>query len=435
MSKFSTFKPGYSRIIFNEPFTSVKSVSDNGGTITGATIDNGSAKFTTTSDAISYPSDFIYEKTELTFVIRFTPTFDTDADQVYVIFEADSDDYELRKKQNSGSNELRLRLGGALIADIAEATYSPYWKVDEENLIVISGATGDTSVWLNNNLILDGDASAWSPVTPTTFYIGNNNALGTGFDGRFHEFYIMDSVVTSEEAKDIFEQDTYSELERPVINLPLRSNYEDGSGNRVTENKGSADGTATLGDGTTITTFPTQLSPHGNSTDGGDYLDLGTCPTTNTNQIFTIGGLFTLVAGAYHPLISSSNASTAGFELRMEAGAVYAYIWSSSGNYEGRYTATNYLNGKHTIFVTYDGSLAAAGMTIYVDGEEITSTPASAGTLIASAITNNLFVGKNTASSFAGSGIEWREPFLYSNELTPSQARKLHFSLIQGLNI
>jgi hypothetical protein len=76
-----------------------------------------------------------------------------------------------------------------------------------------------------------------------------------------------------------------------LIDLPLRTSYTDGSGNRVTRNLGTAPGapaTCTLGDGVTSTTFPTQVSPHGMSFDGGDYIDTGLIAQLEYNTPFSL---------------------------------------------------------------------------------------------------------------------------------------------------
>lgn len=201
-----------------------------------------------------------------------------------------------------------------------------------------------------------------------------------------------------------------------------------------TDNKGSLGGVAYLGNKSTTTTFPSQLSPHGNKADGGDYLDMAT-PITNTNQAFTVGGLFRLVPSAYAPLVSTSPGTSAGFELRTENGVIYLYAWSSSGNWIGRYSTLLFNSGVHSVFATYDGSFANTGMAVYVDGERVDTTGGAAGSFVAASITNNLRIGNNLSSNYAPNGTCWYRPMVFNSVLTPLQISILHNRLMNGLNI
>lgn len=248
--------------------------------------------------------------------------------------------------------------------------------------------------------------------------------------------------LSAEEVKDLFEQDTVQELEQPLIDLPLRSWYYNGSSVAVTDNKGTLGGTVKLGDGTTTTTFPTQLTPHGMSFDGGDYIDFDQPVITNTNQAWTLATLLDLqpVDGTADEIISNYTSAIAPSIIVQRHGTsgFVVYVFSSTGNLKAStFTYLVNTNFKGTLIVSNDGSLASGGINLYLNGIKQTVTSASmTGTLAAAAITAKLKIGKdidNTNYLSASSKVNTLK--IYNRELTPTQARIESDKMMKFLNV
>ena len=187
--------------VFSEDFYSDARVVENGGTLVSCTADSG-VILDGGADYVNYQAstasiDF-FNNASLTIFLRFTPDFAYDEDETRYLFSADNTDYALVKGNNSLNNILRLFLGGTQIASIASSAYSDYWTAGSENTIIVSGTTGDTDVYLNGNLILDGDTTAWSPVAVTTnFTIGAYGPGALFFDGTFHKMQVYNTRLSA----------------------------------------------------------------------------------------------------------------------------------------------------------------------------------------------------------------------------------------------
>jgi len=68
---------------------------------------------------------------------------------------------------------------------------------------VLSGTTGDTSMWLNGNALFENDVSAWTPSGDASLYIGSSDAPSAFFDGEIHSFQVFPFALTQLQAEDI----------------------------------------------------------------------------------------------------------------------------------------------------------------------------------------------------------------------------------------
>ena len=118
--------------------------------------------------------------------------------------EAAANWYFVSKRDNASSNVLRIDLGGTNITSITEATYSPYWQVGQRNVLVVAGTSGNTSAWLNGNLILNGNATAWSPTNPIQLIVGDAGGGASVFDGTISSLKIFHCLLTADEAKGYY---------------------------------------------------------------------------------------------------------------------------------------------------------------------------------------------------------------------------------------
>jgi len=149
----------------------------------------------------------IYNNAEQSIVMCFKPDFAVDIDDTLTLYDsADSERYLAYVRNNAANNTLRIYLGGTEIADIAQAAYEPYWNTHGTNVLIVSGTTGDTDVWLNGNLILDADNTAWSPVDSTSIYIGSDNTGVGNFDGEICAFGTAPIIMTPTQVRQITQQ-------------------------------------------------------------------------------------------------------------------------------------------------------------------------------------------------------------------------------------
>lgn len=294
-------------------------------------------------------------------------------------------------------------------------------------------------------IYIDGsDATAVAQTVPATCTNVQNLVVG-GYDGiedfptgsYVKEVEVFDIALTAEDVKDLYEQDTYSELEHPLIHLPLKSWYYDGSSNAVTKNVGTLGGTATLGNGTTTTTFPTQLAPHGMSFDGTDYLQLNKI-YTNYQEPFTFAALVYLTnINAEQAILSNRDSSNNGIHFRVYSGGRLQLYIFSSGNYIGRATGADALarQGLYSIIGSYDGSATSAGLSIYIDGERVDTSDSNSGAYSSFTSTDKLNIGRRPTAANALSNGKVYSPMFLGESITPIQARKLHHDMINKLNV
>jgi hypothetical protein len=165
---------------------------DNGWTLIGTpTIDNGIVLNGTTQRATrNVYTEFA--STAITIAVKFSPDFDYDENANRAFFDATNGArYLVTKRDNANNNFLLVILGSVTIANITTAQYSAYWNVGEVNTLVVSGESGNTDAWLNGNKVLDGDSTAWSPKTPTIFYVGSSYTGASLFDGTIYSTEIF----------------------------------------------------------------------------------------------------------------------------------------------------------------------------------------------------------------------------------------------------
>ncbi len=436
---------GYNSVLY-ETFTSPASVAANGGKVSGAPNINRALTVTTTSDLIVVADSrlALSNVTKANIHVEGFRTASVSGNGYIVSKYNATDGIQLVLMQYNNLLRIYISAGGGILADTPAASIVVNTEYDID--VVYDGtlaAASRLAVYLN------GVSKALSITGTIPTSLGHNSARVSflGYDTSsqakvgmsFRSVLIAHKVANSaEEVKDLYENDTIPELNQPLISLPLRSSYIDGSGNRVTENKGTLGGTAKLGDGTTTTTFPTQLSPNGVSFDGGDYIALGNV-IKNTNQPWTyvaMGKFMPVVlAGEFLSNYKSAIIPSIIIQRHSTSGLV-VYVFSSTGNFKSSgFPLSGVVNG--TIIVTNDGSLAAGGIRFYLNGVEQTATSASmGGTLAAATITEGLNIGKDSDNTnYFPAGTLLQAHRLYGSALTATQVRILHSKLIKELNI
>lgn len=167
-------------------------------------------EFGGSADYIRFPAAGIFGGVNTTVLMRFTPDFDTNDNTQRNFFdtEAGASRYFVTKAANAFNNILRIQFGNTIIQDIAEATYSPFWFINQENTLIITATSGDTNAWLNGNQILTNDTTAWSPSVNSILLLGTNQTPTPTFDGHIKDFMVFDRILNEEE-RNAFDNSTH----------------------------------------------------------------------------------------------------------------------------------------------------------------------------------------------------------------------------------
>lgn len=185
---------------------------------------------------------------EITIKMVFTPDFDTDDDNYrYLYNTTPNNEYRVLKHKNSGSNVLLVYLGGSAIVSIPEATYSPYWKTNQKNVLIVSSKSNDTDVYLNGNRIVYSDGDTWNITYPTTLALGSLN-LGGYFKGIINGFYIYRGKWTEDDVALDYNNSIFTYPNRASCWFDMATRRVNGSGH-ITKSKGNNRYTLELGNG------------------------------------------------------------------------------------------------------------------------------------------------------------------------------------------
>jgi hypothetical protein len=143
----------------------------------------------TSSDYLEHAHGGIFNSAKQTIVIGFRPDFASDEDALRYLYDTPSGSrYALLKRDSGSSYTLGWMMGNTGMTSIAQATYGPYWRTGGNNVLVISGTSGSTKVWLNRYKLLT-DTTAWSAADPASVQLGIvSGKSGNRFDGSIFHF-------------------------------------------------------------------------------------------------------------------------------------------------------------------------------------------------------------------------------------------------------
>ena len=423
---------------FAENFVSQADVELNGGTVAGTpTIDFG-ATFDGTTDYISYVLDGKeFNSDELSIVIEFNPDFEADDDEDHCLMGGgSSDDYWLLKHN---ANSIRLDLGNTTIGYIPLLDYQSYWNVGSRNVIVVSGTSGNTSVWLNGNVILDEKNTVWTETIIDNMTIGSRHSSKSSFFvGTISNFQVYKSLLTAQDALNFYNNDTYNYRNKAVLDLPMGMAQHDPTNVRCLDVSGNGKH-AQFGDGSTSTTYPTKQTTHGYDFDGGDYMiatpdlnvgDSGSLafvmefsPDFNYDEN-AVTYLYGSTAESIFAVIKQNNASSNVLDIWMGnekidsiAEATYSPYWRKGQRNELIISGTGG-DGSSNITRAWLNGVEIMNDTVeWYGGTDVTSL-----TMGASYSIGNFFNGKITSFQVY--------PFI----LTPTQVQDLTINLMKKIN-
>jgi len=376
------------KALFRENFVSADYIKDNGGTINNSPIISNGITLDGTNQNVTYGESYNGVKT-VSIRLKATTTSED-------ILDLDG-----------GTHTIEVSAGTITATGFAAPT------------IYVDGVVTST-LDTNEHVITVTTATAFNA---TALDIGHET---TYFDGTIYEVSLYSEVYTLDEILDKYQNDTFREIDasKALVCLPLRSHYETG-GVEVTENIGSLGGTATLGDGTTSSTFPTQLTPKGMSFDGTtDYIDLGS--DTIGTGVATFLVVFKATGwgeGASGRLFD--NGKTLGF---VDSSARFRFSSDGAGAEAATANGSLSLGRPYVIVVTRN---ASNNSDIWVNGARLIADDSS-GTPIAG--TSNVIIGNRAATDRTFDGNIYMYCH-YNSILTPTQIRELSTQALNNLNI
>jgi len=423
-------------VIFREEFLNAQHVVDNGGSTTGAPAIADGVTLDGSTQYVTYGGSFFGQEADVTIELFFSPDFDYDEDVIrYLCDSTASSEYSVIKQNNAGSYALDIELGGVALPSIASGTYSTYWRQGLPNYLVIASTSGATDVYLNNNLVLTADATAWSPATPTNFYIGSDNAGANTFDGVVRSVGVHKRKFTAAEVNDrfLFLQ-TFREIRVDQLEfyLYLKTHYNDGA-NELTPNVGViGDDVIRWGDGSTSTTYPTLLPDNGATFDGGDYVFINEALALLQTEPFCLGCMFNVTSSATIFIMDCREAGDEGFGIAFVTGKVRAFTDAGgAGNWSQ--TDNTYNDGEwHTCIANYIPNGANTDIEIYVDGY-LRKTATINGFTTTTGAKPVLGAAYTMASGFYVGDMKY--PFFWRININATQALDLHNNFKRQINL
>jgi len=212
-----------------------QAIAEDSGTITGApTYSKAGINLDGSSDYVTYAiPNTLLSHAKISIVIEFTPDFEADDSANHTLI--DSSENSRYNFVKDSTNQLNITLGNTSVEALALGVYSAYWKVNERNVLVVSGdATNNvTNVWLNGTLILDEDSTAWGVKYPVIFTVGSRFSGVNLFDGEIHSISIHNTLLTGDEASDLYTNSLFNFENKADVWLDMASQVGKESGTEL----------------------------------------------------------------------------------------------------------------------------------------------------------------------------------------------------------
>jgi hypothetical protein len=145
---------------------------------------NGSTHYIRNDDTTD-----IYNNTSQSIVIAFKPDFTPYEDLArYLTDSSLSYRYLILKSNQANGYNIQAWLGNTAVANISPNTYAHLWRTHGVNVIVISGESGNTDMWLNAEQILSESGAAWTPDNPTAITLGAAYNNSFKYDGEIMHY-------------------------------------------------------------------------------------------------------------------------------------------------------------------------------------------------------------------------------------------------------
>jgi len=276
--------------------------------------------------------------------------------------------------------------------------------------------------------------------------IGQITGGSTVTDMNTYQIDLSRRMYTAEEATDLFRNTTFDVLDdsKALVSLPLVSNYNDGA-DQVTENIGSTGGTFNLGDGTTSSTFPTQLAPHGMSFDGTtDYIDLGTSASykPGTGDFSCLAWVRVDKTAVWNSFIGDRNGggvgSQPGWVMAVESNSPgkFSVILEASDNDAKYYVSPQRHDTGQFVCLAFTWSNSGDRLEMYADGVKLNTTKTSNDVLTGKdiSVANNANIGRQPSAQNYTNG-DIGKVRIFDSELTETQVKWLCEKDLRLINV
>jgi len=264
-----------------------------------------------------------FSSAELTVHLEFYPDFAHDDGVQHYFLDAETAGNPRFLIRKAANGVLQVYCGALTnIVYVAAASYGSYWVNGGRNILSLSTISGTNVCMLNGHQLTNTlAATAWVPKAYDTLTVGSAFDGSDKFPGAISRLYAGAHTSTLAEHTAVYNNTMWNWENRCTVDLQFRTDDYDIANVRTLDSSGNGNH-ATLGDGSTPTTYPTQGA--GRMTfDGGDYLQIPADATLPS-------GTYTVLM-AFNPVIDGT--SDFLFDADSGGGAGNCFVWSVSGNY------------------------------------------------------------------------------------------------------
>jgi len=420
--------------VFREDFITTALAVDNGATLTNATVANG--VMTCADGGAEYVKDLSLfwqiggtirmrirtDSTEALFYRFFTYGIDVNRSLTFSRKASDGT-YLVQIRTASGDNYYSTAVTAGQSASVEE--------------IVITWDPSTTTFILYIEKVLRGTDTTAGAVAISANTIYGTIGLGKtnlSWVGEIHstEIYIGD-IWDLQTVEDAYNNSTYSEIDasKALAWLPFRSRYNDGSLERTKNLGKGAD--VIVGDGSTSTTYPTFLTPHGAQTDGGDYIKSTNLSSTLTALSFVC--VFKLPSyGSYCLGSYEKSGGVTGFIMLSNGSTALQFYCGGAGGTNAALFSYADVSSRSPILVAI-GTGNGTTTSLYVNGAKGTNATIPATPSVDSNYVLSLFSRYSTTTQPCGSGTVIYNAMMFDYALTERQVQYLTQYLMKQINI
>lgn len=335
--------------------------------VTGSVSYSSAGVKLTNDDRVDMELNGALDSNNVTIAMRFTPdtAFDANDNREFFATTAGAGArWSMLKLPDSFSNAIGVRIANTLIAQIPTATYSAHWVVGQETTFILSTteSTPSTSVWMNGELMLDADNTAYTKgPNPTQLLVGGISTID--FNGTIRDIRIWDRILTADEraeyeAETLATRQKVSTLQKGLLfDMPLTSEWTQSS-------TVASDRSAYRNHGTATGTPPTFGADGVTLNGSSDYVINNTADWRSSDSLGSISAWVysTSTAGPYTILGSANDGGATPYIYMHLYYRKLRFDQSSVNTIQGTTLITH--NAWHHVVVTSNGSR----WLMYLDG-------------------------------------------------------------------
>jgi hypothetical protein len=419
---------------FIDKFTNQGMSEKAGAIFTGSPVVNNGVRLNGTSQYVCYNTPRFHFSPGFTIKIDFWPDFEFNDGANRYLFDS-TPGLRLSCLKNS-SNLLLFSVAGTIVFS---ASFASQWRVGQKNTLIISATSGDTSAYLNGEIVVNSDATAFNPFFISQFCIGAGTGGANFFDGIIEEFSLFMNAFTDADCEKLYDGRLLSELdpEKATLFAGLRSSYTNGAGEEVTPIlvNGETQEMFLGSDGKTAGEKPTMpLFRRGarwvngteffNAGDRGIFTPsvAGGGDKSFSICIFYLNGNLSIDSGLFSKWTGFGDGE---FLVYHTAAAIKFLVNDQLESAWMQQTISNTTGKNESIICTKKGTTLVSDMHIYINGEQVATFPQTSGSYVQMRSTSNpLRIGKYSTNELpAGSRIYLVQIPPIGVELSPAQAR------------